>query len=179
MDKIALVILTALVCIPLTEMILLRAKSKSRPFRPVYTRRESVLSVEEQNDYAKLEPHLERAGMRLLPCVGLQQIAAIKKGLSPAESSQAFSELDGRTVQFLLVETKRLTPLAVVHIGGDGSTQQFPELLQSGVKFCSAFFESVGVPEIVVFDKDMNDPERVVCRIQEIMQGGKTGVLNV
>jgi hypothetical protein len=179
MDKITLVILTALVCIPLTALILLRVKSKPRPFRPLYTRRESVLSIEEQNDYVKLDPHLERAGMRLLPCVGLQQIAAIKKGLPPAESSRAFMELDGRTVQFLLIETKRLTPLAVVHIGGDGSAQQFPEWLQSGAKFCSALFESVGVPEIVVLDKDMKDPERVVCRIQEVMQGGKAGVLYI
>ena len=179
MDKIALVILTALVCIPLTATILLRVKSKSRPFRPIYTRRASVLCVDDQNDYAKLEPYLEQAGMRLLPNMGLQQIATIKKDLPQAESTRAFIELDGRTVQFLLVETKGLTPLAVVHIGGNGSTQSFPDHWQSGVNFCSAVFESIGVPEIVVLDKDMKDPERVVCRIQEIMQGGKAGVLNV
>ena len=127
MDKIALVILTALVCIPLTATILLRVRFKSRPFRPIYTRRASVLCVDDQNDYAKLEPHLEQAGMRLLPSMGLQQIAAITKDLPPAESTRAFLELDGRTVQFLLVETKGLTPLAVVHIGGNGSPQAFPD----------------------------------------------------
>jgi hypothetical protein len=183
MDKIALVILTALiavVCIPPTaKILLLRVRIKSKPFRPVYRKRESVLFTGEQNDYARLEPLLERFGMTLLPGVGFQQIVAVKKDLSPAESSQAFSELDGRTVQFLLVETKKLSPLAVVHIGGDGAAQQFPEHFLDGAKFCSALLESVGVPEIVVFDRDMENPERVVSRFQEILREGRAGIINV
>ncbi|HAB19855.1 MAG TPA: hypothetical protein DCE44_25905 [Verrucomicrobiales bacterium] len=163
----------------MTAMVLRCVKPKSRPFRPIYTRRDSVLSSGDQNDYAKLEPHLERAGMRLLPHMGLQAIATTKEDLSRDESLRGFLELDGRTVQFLLVETTRLTPLAAVHIGGDGSAQQFPAYLQSGVKFCSALFESIGIPEIVIFDRDMKDPERVAYRIQEIMRGGKPGVIKV
>jgi hypothetical protein len=42
--------------------------------------------------------------------------------------------------------------------------------------FASALFESIGIPEIVVYDRDMKDPARVVERFQEIVRDGKAGV---
>lgn len=184
MDKISLVLLTALICIPATAVItclvLLRcSRSRSNTFRPRYIRRESAIDAPDRQSYAELEPYLERARLRLLPAISMQQIVRVKADLPQRQSTDAFFQLDGRTVQFLLVGTQNHNPLAVVHFGGDGSKHPAFEALSHGVRFGSAVFESVGIPEIVVLDKDMSDPARVAERIQEILRENKTGLIYV
>lgn len=179
MDKIALVIVTAVVCIPLTWMLLLRRKIASRPLKPIYKRRDSILGKQELAQYRELETRLERFDMRLLPGIALQQFVAMKQDLSPKESMRGFSDLDGRSIQFLLVEAANMSPLAVVCLGGDGAPPRLPEFMLAGAKFCEALFESIGIPEIVVLNKDMSDPERVVHKIQDILKANQVGVVKI
>jgi hypothetical protein len=179
MNKATLAILTILICVPSTALLVLRRKLKSQAFKPNYSKRESVLAVRELGHYIELAPRLERIGMRLLPGVAFQQFTTVKKDLSSKEASRGFSALDGRTIQFLLVKSARLEPLAVLHLGGDGAPPRVPDHWLAGVKFCSALLESIGIPEIVIYETDMKDPERVVHEIQEILRGGRLGVIHV
>lgn len=184
MDKtfISLLVLFAIACVglPAASKFLIRRKFAKlvTPFRPVYTKRESILCSGDLENYTTLTNLLEPVGMRLIPDAGVREIARVKTDVPAKESSQAFWDIDGRTIQFLLVEISKMAPLAVVHIGGDGTMAQMPDFMVPDT-FCSELFESIGVPEIVVYARDMENPERVVSRIQEILKEGKTGVINV
>jgi hypothetical protein len=149
MDKISIVLLTALICIPATAVITLlaalrRVRRRSNTFRPLYIRRESALDVADLQSYTELACHLERAGLRLLPATPMQQIVRAKPNLSQRESTDLFLQLDGRTVQFLLVGTPNYNPLAVVHIGGDGSKDPAIEALSDGIRFMRPSLRALG-----------------------------------
>jgi hypothetical protein len=170
-------------CIPAAALITFKLmqwlirKQSGKPFRPIYCRRECVLDDIDMKYHTALEPLLQEAGLKLLPNANMEQIARGNDSLSESERLDAFLDLKGRSVQFLLVGAHKLNPLAVVHIGGDGSPGR-PEVLD-GIKSVSALFQSIGVPEIVVYDRDMIDPAHVAQRIQDIVRGGKTGIINV
>ena len=171
------------VCIPVAALLTLRLmqwrirKQSAKPFRPIYRKRECALDDLDMKYHTALEPHLQEAGLKLLPNAGMEQIARGNDSLSPSERLEAFLDLRGRNVQFLLVGAEKLNPLAVVYIGGDGSP--YPHEFLDSIKSVSALFQSIGVPEIVVYDRDMTDPPRVVRRIQDLVRDGKTGIINV
>lgn len=183
MHSLQLIVTTAVVsvmlCVPLTIYLVFRVKTKGTAFKPIYERRNSMLADVEIKPYHELAPRLEGLGMRLIPGVCVQQIASVKKELNSKQFWDAQRDIDGRMVQFALVETQQLKPLAVVHIGGDGQPHQFPEHLMSGIKFCDELFQSIGIPEIVVCDEDMKQPQRVVERITEILKRREVGMVKV
>jgi hypothetical protein len=173
---------TSSLLIPLTAIMTLMVlqrwvgKLGNKQFRPVYRKRECTLDDIDMKYHRALEPHLEQVGLKLLENAGFEQIATPVEGY---DRFDALSAIDGRRVQFLLVGSQKRNPLAVIHIGGDGSPVRLPAGMSDSFGFASALFESIGIPEIVVYDRDMKDPARVVERFQEIVRDGTAGIVRV
>ena len=141
MTNLIIVIIALLVLF--TLVIVLKAKlNGGADAADNYFLRKSLLTPAERSFLGVLEPVLP-AGTRVFAKVRLEDIVGVKKGLDRAGRTSARNRIKSRHVDFLLVRTTDLVPVAGIELD-DSSHEE--ESRQERDAFVDGVFASAGLP---------------------------------
>ena len=161
MLKTTIFVLAAFVVIALLAVLKLKAGAK----RGVYYLRKALFTAAEQSFLGGLEQVLP-PGVRVFGKVRLADIFGVQRGLDPSARQSARNRIDRKHVDFLLVRTDDLAPLAGIELD-DRSHEE--EERQERDALVDEVFAGAGLPLLHVPAQKTYDPADLKAKVASLL----------
>lgn len=159
-----LIIIVVALLILFALAVILKAKLGEGGAADDYYLRKSLLTAAERSFLGVLEPVLP-AGVRVFAKVRLEDIVGVKKGLDRAGRASARNRIKSRHVDFLLVRTTDLAPVAGIELD-DSSHEE--ESRQERDAFVDGVFASAGLPLLHIPAQKSYNPAELRIKLAEL-----------
>ena len=163
--------LLAIIVVIFVVLAVLKLKAAGGAKRGVYYLRETLFTAAERSFLGVLERALP-PGVRVFGKVWLGDIFGVQSGLDPSARQSARNRIDRKHVDFLLVRTDDLAPLAGIELD-DRSHEE--EGRQERDAFVDEVFAGAGLPLLHVPAQKMYDPADLQAKVASLLARPKSG----
>lgn len=160
-----LVLLGILIAVILAVIAALKLKVAAKGVASAYYLRKSLLTPAERSFFGVLEPILP-TGVRVFAKVRLEDIFGVVSGLERGARQAARNRINRKHVDFLLVRTSDLAPVAGIELD-DSSHEQ--EERQQRDAFVDEVFKSAGLPLIHVTAQKTYNPTEIKAKLAAVL----------
>ena len=162
-----LYLIVALVLVGAVVLLILKAKLAGGGAKAgVYYLKKSLFTPAERSLLGVLEPNLP-PGVRVFGKVRLEDIFGVKAGLEKGERQAARNRINRKHVDFLLVRSTDLAPLAGIEL--DDSSHEEEDRQQRDA-FVDSVFASGGLPLLHVPAQKSYNPAELKATVAEILK---------
>jgi hypothetical protein len=160
------ILLAVLVVVIAAVLAALKAKLGNGAAKTgVYYARKSLFTPAERSFLGVLEANLP-AGVRAFGKVRLEDIVGVKSGLDRSERQAARNRINRKHVDFLLVRTDDLSPVAGLEL--DDSSHEEEDRQQRDA-FVDAVFASAGIPLLHVPAQKAYNPAELKAKLAALL----------
>lgn len=160
-----LILIVAAVLIVVAVLAVLMAKLAGGAKAGVYYLKKSLFTPAERSFLGVLEPNLP-PGVRVFGKVRLEDIFGVKAGLERGERQAARNRINRKHVDFLLVQSTDLAPLAGIEL--DDSSHEEEDRQQRDA-FVDSAFASAGLPLLHVPVQKTYNPAEVRSKLTSLV----------
>ena len=163
--------LLAIIVVVLAVLAVLKLKAAGGAKRGVYYLRKTLFTAAERSFLGALERALP-SGVRVFGKVRLADIFGMQRGLDPSARQSAHNRIDRKHVDFLLVRTDDLAPLAGIEL--DDRSHEEEERRERDA-FVDEVFAGAGLPLLHVPAQKTYDPADLKAKVTSLLALPKSG----